>query len=265
MQSISVIIPHFNSSKTLRRALISVFRQTCRPSEIIVIDDCSNVDEVTLLTKLMNKPCYRGVKLYFQDFNKGAAASRNLGISVAKGAYIALLDADDIWHRQMIELQLSLLVRENADLVCGGYARFNDELFFDIVKSTDFKRICLSDLILRNPIKTPTILFKRSINILFPENLRRCEDYYAWICILDAGCCVLINKSIIAFGFKYEIGGAGLTGSILLMHRAHIECLRQLRFEGKLSGMQWLLSYLAEQLKYQFRKVRRMYRMFINS
>jgi glycosyltransferase involved in cell wall biosynthesis len=212
----------------------------------------------------MEKRCYKNIRLYFHDINKGAAASRNLGIGVAKSTYIALLDADDIWHRKMIESQLSLLVSENADLVCGGYTVFSDDLCRGIVKSNNFKKIILSDLIFRNPIKTPTVLFKRDLNISFPEKLRRCEDYYAWICLLAAGRSVLLNKSVLAFGFKYEIGGAGLTGSLLLMHRAHIECIRQLRIEGRLSGLQWLESYFAEQLKYEFRKVRRIYRTFIN-
>jgi glycosyltransferase involved in cell wall biosynthesis len=97
--SISVVIPAFNATATLPRALDSVFRQTCTDFEVLVVDDGSSDDTEAALAAYG-----RPVRLIRQP-NQGAAAARNHGIREARGRLIAFLDADDFWHSRKLELQ----------------------------------------------------------------------------------------------------------------------------------------------------------------
>jgi glycosyltransferase involved in cell wall biosynthesis len=101
---ISVIIPTYNAMSYLPEAVDSVLRQTFRDFELIIIDDGSNdhtVEWVSSLTDLR-------IKLITQE-NQGSAAARNRGIAIAKGKYIALLDADDLWEANKLAKQVDFL------------------------------------------------------------------------------------------------------------------------------------------------------------
>jgi len=98
---ISVIIPAFNSSY-LSKALASVYSQTLRPREILVVDSSP---EITLP---QIADCPERVSYFFQT-PSGVSAARNFGIEKAKAKFVALLDADDIWLPKKLEKQLKLL------------------------------------------------------------------------------------------------------------------------------------------------------------
>jgi glycosyltransferase involved in cell wall biosynthesis len=102
---ISVIIPTYNRSADLKRALRSVFAQTLQDFEVIIVDNHSSDDTDTMLAEL-NDPRIQLQKIH----NKGViAASRNQGIRSAKGKYIALLDSDDWWIENKLELSVKQL------------------------------------------------------------------------------------------------------------------------------------------------------------
>ncbi|MET1754008.1 glycosyltransferase [Novosphingobium sp. RD2P27] len=87
---ISVVIPVYNRANTLLAALQSVFDQTLQDFEIIVVDDGSS-DDPEAVVRQLNDPRVR----YTRQDNQGANVARNLGISLARGKWIALLDSDD--------------------------------------------------------------------------------------------------------------------------------------------------------------------------
>ena len=96
--SVSVIIPTWNGERYLGTALDSVFAQTIQPLEVIVIDDGStdNTADVARAYPVHLELCT----------HQGAAAARNTGVTLARGDYIALLDCDDLWLPEKLELQL---------------------------------------------------------------------------------------------------------------------------------------------------------------
>src|ERR1700722_1374407 len=91
---VSIIIPVYNRSHTLSRALASVFQQTFKEFEVIIVDDGST-DALDDVLKLYADP---RLHIYKHSINKGASAARNTGIKVAQGSLIAFLDSDDAWH-----------------------------------------------------------------------------------------------------------------------------------------------------------------------
>lgn len=108
---VSIIIPNYNCAEFLNECLISAIDQTYLNKEIIVIDDGSTDNSIDLLSKFKEQ-----IELV-QTSNRGAAAARNLGISMAKGEFIAFLDSDDWWTLDKISLQIKKMLDDNCDLV----------------------------------------------------------------------------------------------------------------------------------------------------
>lgn len=112
---VSVVIPNYNGALYLNEAVSSVMEQDYENIEIIVIDDGSTDNSVELLKKFGSKIQLIEIK------NSGASTARNIGISVAKGEYIAFLDSDDIWVRNKLRLQMEYMKTNKLDLVyCHG-------------------------------------------------------------------------------------------------------------------------------------------------
>lgn len=93
----SIIIPTYNSQKTIRRCIDSVLSQTFNDYEIIVVDNYSSDDTFKILNT------YDGLKIYQENNNGIIAHSRNVGIKFAKGKWICFLDSDDWWDRNKLE------------------------------------------------------------------------------------------------------------------------------------------------------------------
>lgn len=117
---VSVIIPVYNGARYLRAALESVFVQTYREFEVIVVDDGS-VDESGVIAQSF--PEVR----YIQQTNQGVAAARNHAIEVARGEFFAFLDQDDLWTPDKLKLQIEYLV-SHADV---GYTLTQQKYFLD--------------------------------------------------------------------------------------------------------------------------------------
>ncbi len=117
-QSVSVIIPAFNSAATIRRAIDSVLAQTRPADQIIVVDDGSTDGTAVLVSE------FGGRIDYFWQPNAGVGAARNFGIREAKNRWIAFLDADDEWLPERLQRQFEML-RAHPDLVwiTGNYLR----------------------------------------------------------------------------------------------------------------------------------------------
>ena len=117
---VSVIIPVHNGARYLRAALESVFAQTYRLFEVIVVDDGS-VDDSGVIAQ-----SFRDVR-YIHQANQGVAAARNNGIEAARGEFLAFLDQDDLWTAEKLKLQLAHLL-SNPDL---GYTLTQQQFFLD--------------------------------------------------------------------------------------------------------------------------------------
>ena len=112
----SVIIPAYNSDKTLARAIDSVLAQTWPAYEIIVVDDGSTDATATVAAGYGNK-----VRYLRQD-NAGVSAARNQGAQIASGDWLAFLDADDWYYPDRLKLHAAMIERdEKLDFLTGDY------------------------------------------------------------------------------------------------------------------------------------------------
>lgn len=120
---VSVIIPTYNRADLIREALDSVFAQTYRNFEIVVIDDGSTDNTAEILRPLEEQ----GLLRYIYQKNAGEAAARNKGLFEAKGQYIAFLDSDDIFEPEKLEIQTAYLQKyPEIGLVHSGYIKFDN-------------------------------------------------------------------------------------------------------------------------------------------
>jgi glycosyltransferase involved in cell wall biosynthesis len=116
--SVSVVIPVWNGARYLGAAIESVLAQTTSPLELIVVDDGSTDASVEVAAE------YAAVRVVSQA-HAGPGAARNCGVELAGGAYVAFLDADDLWVETKLERQLAAFAAQpSADVVVGCVRHF---------------------------------------------------------------------------------------------------------------------------------------------
>lgn len=115
---ISVIIPAYNAEEHISRALDSVINQTYNNLDIIIIDDGSK-DKTGIIADEYAERDSR-IRVFHVE-NGGEAKSRNLGLKVAQGDYIAFCDADDCMHHDMVEKMYGAIKRDNTDVVVCSF------------------------------------------------------------------------------------------------------------------------------------------------
>jgi len=118
-KKVSIIMPVNNASGTIRDAVDSVLRQTYRNYELIIVEDCSEDDSLSIARGYERTDSR--IRVIENPVNKGVASSRNTGIQAADGDYIAFLDSDDIWLENKLERQVGLLEKTKAQFTCSSY------------------------------------------------------------------------------------------------------------------------------------------------
>lgn len=189
---ISVVIPYYNDSIFLKRTIDSIFKQTLKASEIIIVDDCSQDSNKAIeiinsyASELRNK-----IRYHRNEKNMNGSYSRNFGIKKAEYSYIALLDADDFWGETHLEVNVREIKRTNADFIFSNY------LFKDVKgrvyknKVTNIEEINNpNDILFYKPPQTNSFFMKKKsivqANIYFNEELRRHQDWQYLIDIINS-------------------------------------------------------------------------------
>jgi glycosyltransferase involved in cell wall biosynthesis len=184
MPAVSVVIPAHNAAPWLAETLRSVLDQTYRDLEVIVVNDGSTDDTQDVIASF-------GQRIYcVEQTNQGLPAARNTGIRSARGDWIALLDADDLWLPDKLERQMELV--KNVPTLKWTYC---DAYMFDDATGTTTSTLSagrrlpdgdiLRPLFLGNFIGTPTTVIRRDVfdNVgMLDETLVPCgEDWDLWL------------------------------------------------------------------------------------
>ena len=117
---VSVIMAAYNAEKTIEQSINSVLNQTYPAVELLVVDDYSQDRTVKLVENIMARD--NRVRLIYNKENSGVSYTRKHGLEEAKGAWIAILDSDDICAPEKLEKQIILQKKMNADLLFTGSA-----------------------------------------------------------------------------------------------------------------------------------------------
>jgi glycosyltransferase involved in cell wall biosynthesis len=188
---VSVVMAVYNGIPYINLSLNSLLHQTHKNLEIIIVDDCS-IDGTNRVLKSYQNQDPR-ILIIRNEENKGAAISRNIGIGVAKGNYIAIADADDIYYSNRIMKQLQFLdsnrdyqivfgnkkiIDQNNWLKAGTRTRtdcnYNDTLKISLLFKNEF-------------LPNPLAFFDSKIKneFIYDDGFPPVEDYKLWIELID--------------------------------------------------------------------------------
>lgn len=201
---ISVVVPLYNKSDYIKRTLDSVFCQTFKAYEIIVVDDGSTDGSSGLVHSLYGDQ----VKLIFQR-NSGVSAARNKGISEASGDFIAFLDADDTFKQGYLEEMHNLILMHPGQSFFGTAYEVVDELGEFLRSSNRVARSYADNSIISDFysiwsqgafIFTSSIVIRRAAffdnDIFFPVGENMGEDQDVWMRISEKYPLVYSNKAL---------------------------------------------------------------------
>lgn len=179
---VSVVMPLYNAANTLDKSVSSVLEQTYPYLELIIVDDCSTDDGVDRVLKLTTKD--KRIRLIQLKKNGGAGVARNTAINAANGRYIAFLDADDMWFKDKLEVQLKAFKETDSALICSGYWIVDAE-YNHLGEKNAQPYITYNDLLKRNVIGCLTAIYdvKKTGKVFMPE-IRKRQDYALWLTIL---------------------------------------------------------------------------------
>lgn len=179
--NISVVIPTYNRAIAIERAINSVLAQSHRPDEIIVVDDGSSDNTRQTIEKK-----YSGQVRYVYQPNLGVSCARNTGIKQSKGDWIALLDSDDEWKPEKLELQLDALAKEPDYDFCHTNEIWirNGKRVNAMTKHEKNGGFIFEKCLPLCVISPSSALIKKTVfdDIgFFDEELPACEDYDLWL------------------------------------------------------------------------------------
>jgi len=193
MNLVSIIIPYFKKKNYIKKAIISVLRQTYQNFEVIIVFDDKDLSDVNLINNI--KKLDKRIFVIFNSKNIGAGLSRNKGIKYAKGDLIAFLDSDDIWRKNKLELQIKFMKRNKADFSFTAYEIINSDIFKKYKREAKSK-LNYESLIRSCDIGLSTVMMKKKLfnsYCKFP-NLKTKEDYVLWL--------KLAKKKIVLYGLN---------------------------------------------------------------
>lgn len=233
---VSVVMPAYNCSSTIGKAIDSALCQKV-PLELLVLNDQSPDDLDMVMEKYRELP---QVRYFKNEKNLGAAATRNRGVGLAQGKYVAFLDADDWWAEGKLETQLARMEQEQAVLCSTAreLATPDGRLTGRVIGVRE--RITYRSLLLHNCINCSSVVLLAEVAREFPmEHEDSHEDYIAWLGILKKyGSGVGVNEPLL----KYRLTASGKSGSKLKSARMTYRAYRYAGF-GRAAACFWFCAY----------------------
>lgn len=182
--AVSVVIPCFNCADFILQTLESVLSQTYKDFEVVVVDDGST-DHTPLVLGTLSDTRIRVIR----KANGGSGSARNAGIRAARGSYIAFLDADDLWFRNKLELQMRELARSKAAWIYSDALVLEGDVSRPIGRNSQGRKLyageILQPLLFRNFINGSTTIVRRDVfdQVGFFTEQSWHEDWEMWLAI----------------------------------------------------------------------------------
>ena len=184
--SITVIIPTYNSTKYISKVISSIIEQSIKPDQIVLVDDNSN--DFELLKNMVNKikiHNFQNIKLISNIKNQGPGFNRNQAWSDCKTELIAFCDDDDFWYQDKLKIQLKFFEKNNnIKLLASKKKMLNSKYKFKkIKKNLKLSKLNFNKLLFKNYIPTSSVIIKSELKNRF-LNEYYAEDYFLWLSIL---------------------------------------------------------------------------------
>lgn len=183
---VSIIMPAYNCGNIIAESINSVLSQTYKNWELIILDDGSKDNTLEIISDFAKKD--KRVKSYPNENNMGVSATRNKGIDLASGEWIAFLDSDDMWHPSKLDKQLKASKENSAEFLFTGASYINEkgEAYKGLFEVPD--KVTYKELRNQNVISCSSVLIKKKyFKTIKMEKDEMHEDYAVWLRILKLG------------------------------------------------------------------------------
>ena len=205
---VSVIMPAYNAAAYIEASIASVLGQTMGDLELLVLDDGST-DQTRQRIEAAAKRDSR-VRCLPNTQNMGTAKTRNRGLELCRGQYVAFLDSDDLWHPEKLEIQLALAREKQADLVYCSYAIVDEQGRKHCDDYIVPETVTFTALLKQNEIGCSTVLLRREIaqQYRFPTEVYH-EDYALWLSLLKQGKRAVGDQRVLMYYYYHPDSRAG--------------------------------------------------------
>lgn len=233
---VSVIIPAYNAADFITAALDSIFSQTFNDYEVIVINDGS--PDTTQLEQALAP--YLARIIYLKQENRGAAAARNAGLRIARGRFVAFLDADDFWLPDYLSEQIRFLETSGADMV------YADAMLIGSLSQTGRTYMKLTPS--RGKV-TPVSLLRATSNVItsgvlaraasiievgmFAEDIKRGHDFDLWLRLAKKGARIDFQRKVL---LRHRALDSSLSGDLVSRHERTLKVLETIKKRHQLTA-----------------------------
>ncbi|HAS6964901.1 TPA: glycosyltransferase [Vibrio parahaemolyticus] len=210
MQFISIVMPTYNSSKTIKHTLDSVMCQTYRHYELIIVDDFS--DDFEELKAIVDGYNDSRIMLYQQERNMNGAAARNRGVSLSSYEAICFLDSDDIWYPEKLERQVKNFKSNSVvfSKTCIAYSHELDRRYFVKSQFDENKSVAenlFGELNHNLILQTSSLMVCKEIYLKcggFDESLYRHQDFQVVFSLEDSGAEFIFLDDVLSIYVKQK-------------------------------------------------------------
>lgn len=250
----SVVIPMYNNEKTIRKVIQSVVNQTRYDliDEIIIVNDGSIDKSADIVEEIINLGNSK-IKMVNKS-NGGAASARNVGIKLARNNYVALLDADDEWLPNKLEVQNSIFelypyIHALGSNRVGETVKHGKNINDSIYKISPF------DYCVKNWPCTPSIIFEKTLfkdDEYFNESMTHAEEgvFFLDLAASNSGLYYTVEPLVFCGDGKPAYGHSGLSGNLKKMHKG-VKLMHSIAMKkGYISFFQNLVLNWYENIKY---------------
>ena len=179
-------MPYYKKNFYIEETINSIINQSYQKFEIILIDDELSIESSEVLKKIKKD---ERIKIINNKNNLGAGESRNAGIKIAQGEYIAFCDCDDLWNRDKLKDQLYFMKNLNIDFSFTSYEIINDNGKMIGHRNATYS-LTFEKLLLSCDIGLSTVICKKKLfdnkNYFFPK-IKTKEDFVVWLKLLKDG------------------------------------------------------------------------------
>jgi teichuronic acid biosynthesis glycosyltransferase TuaG len=179
----SIIIAYYKKKQFFEKTINSILNQTYSNFEVILVYDDVDKGELNFVIKILSRlPRY---KIIINKKNIGAGLSRNKAIHFSKGQYIAFCDADDLWHKKKLEVQITFMKQKKINFSHTSYKIINNFGkflgYFKVAKQLNYQ-----DLLKSCDIATSSVVINKNLlrKGIFFSNFTTKEDYSLWLKIV---------------------------------------------------------------------------------
>lgn len=231
--NISIIITTYNAAQFIAATVASIVQQTYKNYEILIVDDGSSDETVKIITNLIEIYAPVAITLHAKT-HLGRAAILNEAIQLASYDWIAILDADDLWHPHKLSLQVQMIQQHCIQFLATQSKSFSEQNEITYVDMTLLKpivkQISLNEMLLSNLICHSSILSHKKL-LHYDKSRKSQIDYALWL--------KLLNEEQALYILNMELS----------YHRIHAEQ----NFESKMKNW-YLINTIKLQLKYALKR-----------